>query len=186
VKYLARLLILLALFFGGVVCLSAQTAEANPYETSLQTEAGVIQISQRKDVDYGYEVRLGGRVILKTNADGESDPYGGNFIPKIHTYFKRGLDDGKELVLLEFISGGNACPAGSLQFLVLGRDELPTLSNLVDACIPPVVTFDYNKVTLFFPRSPVIRGSGFIPAETWVYQNGTVRKRSAAQGRGRK
>jgi hypothetical protein len=165
----------------------AQQSERDIYESSLVTEAGELEITRRADVESGYQVTLDGRIILRTDADDSGSIYSGNYIPKIHTYYKPGLENfGGETVLLEFISGGNACPGGSLQFLNLRRNELPRLSNLVDACIPPIVTWDYGKVTLFFPRSPVIRGTGFVPAETWVYQNGNARKVSAVSNRARR
>jgi len=179
--------ILLACFLLPLNSVLAQQSERDIYEDSLVTEAGELEITKRADVEFGYQVTLDGRIIVRTNANDSGSVYSGNYIPKIHTYYKPGLENFEgEIVLLEFISGGNACPGGALQFLNLRRNELPRLSNLVDACIPPIVTWDYGKVTLFFPRSPVLRGTGFLPAETWIYQNGVAKKVNAASGRARR
>jgi hypothetical protein len=163
------ILALLLVIGFAVSFATAQETEKDFRETSLTTEAGLLEILRRKDIDFGYEVRLDGRIVLKTSVDENIDA-----IPIIHTYYKRGLNDGKEIVLLEFVSGGNACPGGGLRFLTLGRDELPKLSEYVDACTPPIVSWHPNKVVLFFPRHRVLRGEGFIPEETWVFENGQL------------
>jgi hypothetical protein len=123
-----------------------------------------------------YEVRLAGKLILKTNCNDDKDPYSGTPLPEIYSYFGDSLAPFDEVVLLQFNMLGNACNGGPLRFLGLKADGSFQLSNEIEFCggKQPIITWGGDKAIVTLPGGPPNRGSGYIPSETWTYEGGKV------------
>jgi hypothetical protein len=145
----------------------------------VSTIAGELRIAQRKDADVGFNVSLDGKVILRTDADDEGNVYKRMPFVSIFSVYKGyrvDPDSSNELILLLFLEGGNACPSGNFQFLTITQGKSYSFSNILDACKEPLISFDLGKVIFRFPREPVLRGTGFMPSETWIFEKGAFRK----------
>ena len=155
---------------------SGQTPAARD---SLKTIAGDLKILEIK-AHCQYQVTLNDKTILKTNCDDESSKYYATPEPTIHTYYKalEGLGEFEEVILFQMQMLGNACDGGDLIFLGLKKGGAYSLSDNIGFCggRPPIVTWRPDKVTVFIPGGPPNRGTGYIPAETWVYEKGRVTK----------
>lgn len=157
---------------------------ASPFPDSRMTVAGELEIVP-VDEPCKYNVTLGGKIILTTDCEAESNPWSSMSIPTIHTHHKKAVRPFDQVVLLQMNMLGNACDGGPLLFLGLKKDQTYSLSEPIDFCggKAPVVTWSSSRVTVRIPGGPPNRGSGYIPGETWVYQNGVVKKVRAAAKR---
>jgi hypothetical protein len=150
---------------------------ASPFPDSRMTVAGELEIIPL-DETCKFNVALGGKVILTTDCEVESNPWASTPIPTIHSHHKTKVSPFDEVVLLQMNMLGNACDGGPLLFLGLKKDQTYAWSEPIDFCggKAPVVTWGSSRVTVRIPGGPPNRGSGYIPGETWVYQNGAVKK----------
>jgi hypothetical protein len=149
----------------------------------VSTIAGELRISQRKDVELGFNVSLNGEVILRTDMNDKGNPYNMMAFVSIFSIYKGYRLDpntSNEFVLLEFSEGGNACPSGNFRFLTLRDNKTYTLSNILEACSEPLISFDLGKAIFHFPKEPSVRGSGLMPAETWIFEKGMFKKLKAS------
>lgn len=175
---LALLPLIAVSFVAGYANAPAQNELGKPFDKSITTIAGELSI---KEIDQAcaYEVRLSGKLLLKTDCQDEGKPYAVTPLPVIYSYFPGdSIAPFDEVVLLQFNMFGNACNGGPLRFLGLKEDGTYQLSEEIDFCggKPPVVTWGDNKATVLLPGGPPNRGTGYIPSETWVYQGGKVRR----------
>jgi len=157
---------------------SAQAQVSSVFDDSLTTIAGELKIVALKD-SCKFNVTLNGKVVLRTDCDDERNAWATTPIPSIHTYYKsHGVRPFDEVVLLQMNMLGNACDGGPLLFLGLKSDKTFSLSGMIDFCggSPPVVTWSGSRVTVLIPGGPPNRGTGYIPAETWVFENGVVKR----------
>jgi hypothetical protein len=160
----------------GVVHAQAQVPSV--FDDSLKTIAGELRIVALKD-SCKFNVTLDGKIVLQTDCDAERNVWASMPIPSVHTYYKsQGVRPFDEVVLLQMNMLGNACDGGPLLFLGLKRDKTFSLSGSIDFCggSQPVVTWSDSRVTVLIPGGPPNRGTGYIPAETWIYQNGVVKQ----------
>ncbi|HVQ38715.1 MAG TPA: hypothetical protein VMS31_14350 [Pyrinomonadaceae bacterium] len=156
---------------------NAQEPPASVVADSLNTSAGELKIVAVKD-GCKFNVTLNGKIVVRTDCDDEKNVWATTPIPGIHTYYKsQGVRPFVEVVLLQMGMLGNACDGGPLLFVGLKEDKTFALSASIDFCggRPPVVTWSSDKVTVLLPGGPPNRGDGYLPAETWVYENGRVR-----------
>jgi hypothetical protein len=125
-----------------------------------------------------FNVSLGGKTILTTDCEAESNPWSSTPIPTVRTHHKTRVGPFAEVVLLQMGMLGNACDGGPLLFLGLKADHTYSVSEPIDFCggKPPNVTWNSSRATVRIPGGPPNRGTGYIPGETWVYQNGVVKK----------
>jgi hypothetical protein len=169
---------LLTLIFALVCCGQAVGQQsASPFADHLKTIAGELKIVSLVE-SCKFNVTLKGKVILTTDCDHESNPWSTTPIPAIHSYYKGGVSPFAEVVLIQMNMLGNACDGGPLLFLGLKADQTYSWSESIDFCggAPPVVTWSSSRVTVLIPGGPPNRGTGYIPAETWVYENGHVKQ----------
>jgi hypothetical protein len=178
-EYLTRSLMLCILFVVlEASCATAQAQVPSVFDDNLKTIAGELRIVALKD-SCKFNVTLNGKVVLGTDCDDERNAWSSTPIPGIHTYYKsQGVRPFDEVVLLQMNMLGNACDGGPLLFLGLKGDQTFSLSESIDFCggAAPVVTWSDSKVTVLIPGGPPNRGAGYIPAETWVYEKGVVRR----------
>ena len=175
---LALLLLAVVAFTEGHADARAQRERGRPFDKSISTVAGELSIRET-DEACAYEVRLAGKLLLKTDCQDEGNPYAGTPLPVIYSYFPGDqIEPFDEVVLLQFNMFGNACNGGPLRFLGLKEDGTYQLSDEIDFCggHRPVVTWGDNKATVLLPGGPPNRGTGYVPSETWVYQGGKVRR----------
>jgi hypothetical protein len=157
---------------------NAQEQQASFFADSLKTIAGELKIVPL-DESCKFNVTLNGRIVLRTDCQDESNIWATTPIPVIHTFYKSGgVRPFDEVVLLQMNMLGNACNGGPLLFIGLKQDKSYSLSESIDFCggAPPVVTWSHDKVTVLLPGGLPNRGTGYIPSETWIYQNGLVRQ----------
>lgn len=157
---------------------NAQEPASSVFADSLTTIAGDLRIVAVKDL-CKFKVTLDGKVILTTDCDDERNVWSTTPLPSIHTYYKsQGVRPFDEVVLLQMNMLGNACDGGPLLFLGLKKDKTWAWSKSIDFCggSPPVVTWSNDRVTVLIAGGPPNRGSGYIPAESWVYENGAVKR----------
>jgi hypothetical protein len=165
---------------------NAQEQASSVFADSLKTVAGELKIVALAE-SCKFNVTLNGKIVLRTDCDDEKNVWSSTPIPIIHTYYKSaGVRPFDEIVLLQMNMLGNACEGGPLLFLGLKGDKTFSLSERIDFCggSPPVVTWSSSRVTVLIPGGPPNRGTGYIPAETWVYENGVVKQ--AKQNRRRR
>lgn len=152
--------------------------QSSVFADSLKTVAGELKIIPL-DASCKFIVTLNGKTLLRTDCQDESNIWSTTPIPVIHTFYKSsGVRPFAEVVLLQMNMLGNACNGGPLLFIGLKEDKSYSLSESIDFCggSPPVVTWSTSKVTILIPGGPPNRGTGYIPPETWIYQNGLVRQ----------
>lgn len=173
------LIIIFSLFVSLLVSAQETDSKFRSPDQYVSTVAGELRISQRKDVDIGFNVSLDGKVILRTDRDDEGNVYKRMPFVSIFSIYKGYRVDpnsSNEFILLMFSEGGNACPSGNFQFLTVTDSKSYSFSNILDACTEPLISFDLGKVIFRFPREPFVRGSGFMPAESWVFEKGAFKK----------
>ncbi len=171
-----------------IVCFAAlASAQTTPAAIdSLFTVAGQLTILEMEP-HCKYNILLADKIIFQTDCQNESSKYYATPEPTIHTFHKSlaGVGDFDEVVLFQMQMLGNACDGGDLIFLGLRKNRSYVLSSGIDFCggRPPVITWGPDKVTVLIPGGPPNRGKGYIPPETWVYQNGRVKKLAAKSSR---
>ncbi len=156
----------------------AQERPSSVFADSLKTIAGELKIVAL-DETCKFNITLNGKVVLRTDCGDESNVWSSTPIPIIHTYYKsEGVRPFNEVVLLQMNMLGNACNGGPLLFLGLKEDKTFSLSEGIDFCggSPPVVTWSSSRATVLIPGGAPNRGAGYIPPETWVYENGVVKQ----------
>jgi len=155
----------------------AQEQSSSVFADNLKTIAGELKIVPLNE-SCKFNVTLNGKIVLRTDCQDESNVWSGTPIPVIHTFYKSGVRPFDEVVLLQMNMLGNACDGGPLLFIGLKEDKSYSLSESIDFCggAPPVITWSDSKVTVLIPGGPPNRGTGYIPAETWTYQNGLVKQ----------
>jgi hypothetical protein len=142
------------------------------------TPAGEIRITQLDEGELGnkFVVTLGDKSVLQTDGEG-----GGQFsespVPGILKHFNA-VAPYDEVVVFQQHMWGNACDGGPVWFLGLKRDGSFDVSPPIDFCggRPPVIKQTAGRIVVTFPGGPPNRGRGYIPTETWVYENGQVRQ----------
>lgn len=157
---------------------NAQAQVPSVFDDSLKTIAGELKIAALKE-SCKFNLTLNGKVVLTTDCDDEKNVWSNTPIPSIHTYYKaQGVRPYDEVILLQMNMLGNACDGGPLLFLGIKRDRTFSLSESIDFCggSSPVVTWSGSRVAVLIPGGPPNRGTGYIPAETWVYENGVVKE----------
>jgi len=146
----------------------------------LNTVAGELKIVQLDDGELGnkFAVMLGENSILKTDGEKEGSRFFDFPVPNILRHFKNGVRPFDEVVLFQQNMWGNACDGGPLWFLGLNRNGSFVISSSVDFCggREPIIREGANNVTIIIPGGPPNRGEGYIPGETWIYQNGEVKR----------
>ncbi len=155
--------------------LAQQTTRGN-LDDSVMTIAGELKIVEKESV-CKFDITLNGKRIFSTDCEAEEKELFP--IPTIHTVYKSaGVYPFDEVVLLQLNMLGNACNGGPLIFLGLKHDGSFQFSSAIDFCggRAPIITWSSSKVTVLIPGGPPNRGKGYIPAETWVYENGKVKK----------
>jgi hypothetical protein len=174
-----------ALILSCLICLAlranvidGQEQTTSVFADSLKTIAGELKIVAL-DESCKFNVTLNGKVVLRTDCDDEKNQWSNTPIPVLHTYYKsQGVHPFDEVVLLQMNMLGNACDGGPLLFLGLKADKTFSLSPSIDFCggSPPVVTWSSSRVIVLIPGGPPNRGTGYIPSETWLYENGLVKQ----------
>lgn len=161
-----------------LVCAAASTAGARQVKERLATPAGEIKITQLDAGELGnkFAVTLGDKSILLTN--GETDgQFSDSPVPTILKHFTA-VKPFDAVVVFQQNMWGNACDGGPLWFLGLRRDGTYSVSAPIDFCggRPPVIKQTAARIVVTLPGGPPNRGEGYIPTETWVYENGRVRQ----------
>lgn len=184
VRLTRALLVALSLIVCFAALASGQTTPAAI--DSLHTIAGQLTILEM-EAHCKYNILLAGKIIFQTDCQNESNKYYATPEPTIHTFHKSlaGVGDFDEVVLFQMQMLGNACDGGDLIFLGLRKNGSYVLSNGIDFCggRPPIITWGPDKVTVLIPGGPPNRGKGYIPADTWVYESGRVKKLAARRSR---
>jgi hypothetical protein len=176
VKVVVPFLVLLLAVQAKLAC--AQQPSTSVFSDTLKTVAGELRIVSL-DESCKFNVTLNGKVILRTDCQDESNIWSGTPIPVIHTFYKaNGVRPFDEVVLLQMNMLGNACNGGPLLFIGFKEDKSYSMSESIDFCggVPPVITWSDSKVIVLLPGGPPNRGTGYIPPETWIYQNGFVKQ----------
>lgn len=143
----------------------------------IATSAGNVEFVQTGNPDSmpsKWQIKLKNKVLYEN-----LESYGSLSVVKTFKNFA-----GKEDVIVFMESeGGNAC-AVTHRILAIRTNGSFHLSEPIYNCVTPQLSRTANKITLYFPRSPVMRGTGFVPAETWVYQNGKLtQQKNVKRGR---
>jgi hypothetical protein len=138
-------------------------------QENVATSAGnveFVRIGAPDTMPNHWQIKLKGKVLYEN-----VESYGGFFLEKTFKNFA-----GKEDVIVFMESeGGNACPGGVFKVLVVRSNGTYYISpDSIGNCNSPKFLQSGDKLTISFPRSRVLRGTGFVPAETWVYQNGKL------------
>ena len=160
----------------------SQNKESAVWNDSIKTIAGEFRITEKKiseESSCKFDISFNGKIILQTDCTNEKNEYAGTPIPIIHTYYKAsGVRPFDEVILLQFHMTGNACNGGPFVFIGLKENKTFKISKAIDYCggPSPIVTWSDTKVTLFVPGGPPNRGAGYIPPETWIYENGLIKK----------
>lgn len=161
-----------------LVCAASLSVGAQQVKERLATPAGEIRITQLDAGELGnkFAVTLGDRSILQTNGE-EDGQFSDSPVPTILKHFNA-VKPYDEVVVFQQNMWGNACDGGPLWFLGLKRDGTFGVSSPIDFCggRPPVMKQTAGRIVVTLPGGPPNRGSGYIPTETWVYENGQVRQ----------
>jgi hypothetical protein len=160
------------------VCAALLSVSAQQVKERLATPAGEIRITQLDEGELGnqFAVTLGDRSILQTNGE-EDGQFSDSPVPTILKHFNA-VTPYDEVVVFQQNMWGNACDGGPLWFLGLKRDGTFSVSLPIDFCggRQPVLKQTAGRIIITLPGGPPNRGSGYIPTETWVYENGRVRQ----------
>ena len=166
------------MFLLAVVPATGFAQDAGKVKERLMTPAGEIRITQLDEGELGnkFAVTLGDKSILQTNGE-EDGQFSDSPVPTILKHFAA-VKPYDEVIVFQQNMWGNACDGGPLWFLGLKRDGSFSVSSPVDFCggRPPVLKQTAGRIVITLPGGPPNRGSGYIPTETWVYENGQVRQ----------
>ena len=156
------------------------SAKGQTLRERLITVAGELKIVQLDEGELGnkYAVTLAGNTILRTDGDTEGGRFSDFPRPIILQHFRNGVRPYDEVILFQQNMWGNACNGGPLWFLGLNRDGSFFISTPIDFCGggAPIIRARGDAITVIIPGGPPNRGRGYIPGETWVYQNGEIRQ----------
>ena len=169
----------LALIFLIVsVPAAAAAQDAGRVKERLMTPAGEIRITQLDEGALGnkFAVTLGDKSVLQTEG-GEEGPFSDSPVPTILKHFDA-VSPYDKVVVFQQNMWGNACDGGPIWFLGLKRDGSFNVSEPIDFCggRPPTIARTDGRIVVTIPGGPPNRGRGYIPGETWVYENGRVRQ----------
>jgi hypothetical protein len=158
-----------------ILLLSTAHVPAQEKAETLTTAAGELVVF-RVESSGRCGITLGGKAILDADCQ-----Y--HYAPRVLGHFKGGIRPFDEVVVLQDSPMGNACNGGPLWFLGINRDGSHKISEKIDFCggRDPVVKRGADRVTVLLPGGPPNRGKGYIPSETWVYQDGKVRQLKAGK-----
>jgi hypothetical protein len=166
-----------------LVCAASLSVSAQQVKERLATPAGEIRITQLDAGELGnkFAVTLGDKTILQTNGE-EDGQFFDSPVPTILKHFNA-VTPFDAVVVFQQNMWGNACDGGPLWFLGLKRDGTFSVSSPIDFCggRPPVIKQTAGRIVVTLPGGPPNRGSGYIPTETWVYENGQVRHLKASK-----
>lgn len=161
-----------------LICAASLSVGAQQVKERLATPAGEIRITQLDTGELGnkFAVTLGDKTILQTNGE-EDGQFSDSPVPTILKHFDA-VEPFDAVVVFQQNMWGNACDGGPLWFLGLKRDGSFNVSAPIDFCggRPPVIKQTAGRIVVTLPGGPPNRGSGYIPTETWVYENGRVRQ----------
>ena len=161
-----------------LVCAASLSVSAQQVKERLATPAGEIRITQLDAGELGnkFAVTLGDKSILQTNGE-EDGQFSDSPVPTILKHFNA-VTPYDAVVVFQQNMWGNACDGGPLWFLGLKRDGTFSVSSPIDFCggRPPVIRQTAGRIIVTLPGGPPNRGEGYIPTETWVYENGRVRQ----------
>lgn len=169
-----------ALFLFILAATLSSSASGQTVRERLITVAGELKIIQLDEGELGnkYAVILDGNTILRTDADAEGSRFSDFPVPTILRHFKNGVPPYDEVILFQQNMWGNACNGGPLWFLGLKRDGSFSISTPIDFCggRGPIIRASRDAIIVIIPGGPPNRGRGYVPRETWVYQNGEVKQ----------
>jgi hypothetical protein len=116
-------------------------------------------------------ITLGSKLISETDCKF-------SLAPIVLKHYKGGVSPFDEVVVLQEVPMGNACNGGLIQFVGIKQNGSYEFSEEVDFCggPDPVIKRAANKIMVFVPSHSPNRGAGYIPSETWMYENGQVRQ----------
>ena len=151
-----------------------------PPEERIVTVAGELKIVQPDVGNWNrFDITLNNNVILKTNGEDETHSRFSDYPhPHILKQIPKGVPPFDEVVIFEQNMWGNACSGGPIWFLGLKKSGSFKISNDIDFCGlagDPIIKVSLDKIIIATPSSPPNRFAGYIPAATWVYQNGVFR-----------
>jgi hypothetical protein len=183
-----KLLMLLAFAaFSYIAQAQPQSQSAPILKQRLVTVAGELKIFQLDEGLLGnkFAIKLNNDSILVTDGDNESGRFSGFPFPEIIKHIKTTVGPFDEVAIIQQNMWGNACDGGPIWFLGLKKDGSFSISTPVDHCggPSPVIHSNSNRITLVIPGHPPNRGKGYIPAETWIYENGEVKQVKSASAR---
>jgi hypothetical protein len=124
----------------------------------------------------GYEVRLGGHVVVKSSYELMNAGKRGGLEPWIAGTLGP-VEPFDEVVLLAWGAVGNACLGlgYGVTFVGIRRDGRFSVADIPLCGGPePLVQVTRTKVTVVIPEHPPNRGEGRIPRETYIYAAGKV------------
>jgi len=122
----------------------------------------------------GYELRLGGRVVIKSsyelmNAGKRSglEPWIAGSVGAIAPF--------DEVLLVGWAAGGNACSGYGMTFVGIHRDGRFSVADIPYCGGPePLFHVAATRVTVVIPEHSPNRGKGRVPRETYLYTAGNV------------
>jgi hypothetical protein len=100
------------------------------------------------------------------------------FLPIVIGDFREGLGPVDQLIVVQENPMGNACNGGALHLIGLRKDATYSVSPPLDFCggKDPVLRRERKNVFITFPGGAPNRGTGRIPTERWVYQDGQIKE----------
>jgi hypothetical protein len=134
-----------------------------PFPRVVSTIAGVLTIVEPP----GCGITLGAGAVVVPDCQESIE---------VVKHFANGLSPFDEVVLLQEVSMGNACNGGPIWFLGLRRDGSFQLAGSIPFCggADAVIRPDPGRITVFVRGGPPNRGEGYLPSETWAFQEGRV------------
>jgi hypothetical protein len=160
---------------GGVVESISLDSGGGPSSNAVKTVAGNLEVVETKHDGFGFELRLAGRTLVKTDQEDPKDKRASGPHPSVVRSFGA-VGSFDEVLFLRWDGMGNACNGYGYSFLQLKKDGTASLVDL-DWCGGPTAELTAegtSKVIVHRPKSKPNRGDGEIPAETWIYENGAI------------
>ncbi len=153
--------------------------QIDPFEISMPTIAGTLTIKAEK-TDCAYVIVVGGKTVLSTNCNDSADPNSTFPIPKVLNRFEGGPAPFDQVLVVQQTMLGNACNGGPIWFLGLRRDGSHVAYRQIDFCggPDPVIHAEPGRIVVLAPGGPVNHGTGYVPAETWVFDGRAVHRTS--------
>ena len=125
-----------------------------------------------------YELTLGEKTVVKTDASVDGDPHASGPQPSIPALFDA-VAPFDQVAVIRWDGMGNACNGWGYSFLGIRKDGTFKLSPTIDFCggPEPTITKDGNRLTYVVPEHAPNRGTELVPGETWIYENGALSRR---------